>query len=78
MRRKIDIEMDGFKDKWGVLQEDAKDIEANEIKQERSFVKEGRCEECGVFDVLSRFSDTFICSECAKLLNMKVRNRKSR
>ena len=80
MRRKIEgsmeggmeLEMTSSKDRWGVLQENlTEEIEASELKRERIWVKEGECDECGAYDVLSRVEDKFICPECAKLLNSK-------
>ena len=42
----------------------------DELKmQEKSWVKEGICEECGVFDILSRFENKFICDECRNIIN---------
>lgn len=74
MRKKLDIEPEDLKEKWGVLQENERDIEASGFKHERSFVKEGRCEECGALDMLSKFRDSFMCGGCIKL--SEARNRK--
>lgn len=80
MRRKIEggmeggmeLEMTSSKDRWGVLQENlTEEIEASELKREKIWVKEGECDECGAYDVLSRMEDRFICPECAKLLSNK-------
>ena len=67
MRKRLEIEPENLKEKWGVMQEREGDIEASGLKQERSVVKEGRCEECGALDVLSKFRDSFMCSGCIKL-----------
>ena len=67
MGRKLEIEPENLKGKWGVMQEKEEDIEATGLKQEKSIVKEGRCEECGALDVLSKFRESFMCSGCIKL-----------
>ena len=78
MKRKIGECLSvSINDKWGVLQENlSKNIEAGELKREKVWVKEGPCDECGVFDVLSRVDDKFICAECSKFINNKTKNGK--
>lgn len=67
MKRKLEIEPENMKGKWGVMQEKEGDIEASGLKQERSVVKEGSCEECGALDVLSKFKEGFMCNKCIRL-----------
>lgn len=66
--------------KFGALQEDLTDeeIEFAELKKERVEVKEGRCEECGAFDVLSRMDETFVCPACLRMFGKTKKNLKKR
>lgn len=69
--------------KWCVLGEKMIGNEIIESKiKEKIFVKEGICEECGGFDVLSRFDDKFICNACIGLMGAikakKIRTRKKK
>jgi hypothetical protein len=82
MKRKLweigpEMEITG---KFGALQEHLTDeeIELTEMRRERVEVKEGRCEECGVFDVLSRTEDKFICPECIRLFSKATRKSRKR
>lgn len=82
MKRKFlevgpEMEMAG---KFGVLQEDLTDdeIELTELRKERVEVKEGRCEECGAFDVLSRKEEAFICPACLRVFGKVKHTPKKR
>jgi len=64
--------------KLGVLQEDLTEdeIELTELRKERAEVKEGRCDECGAFDVLSRRGESFMCPACMRMLLAKRTSKK--
>ena len=68
----------GFSERF-VLQDtdELKEAQLRELKtRERGWVKEGQCEECGGFGILSRYKEVFLCSECLKLINSN--NKKSK
>ena len=70
--------MNGFTE-WFALQdtEKLKEDQFRELQlKEKSWVKEGKCEECGAFDILSKHKEIFLCTECSKLINSN--NKKQR
>ncbi len=86
MRRKRSIENDemngmtGFTE-WFVLQDTGalKEAQFRDLKlKEKKWVKEGTCEECGAFDILSRYKEMFLCSECLKLMNSNNKSKKQK
>jgi len=63
--------MEDFR-QWFMLQDTRAMNEANLKKmrsEEKKWVKEGICEECGAYDVLSKFKNSFVCSACINNLN---------
>jgi len=69
--------MTGFTE-WFVLQDtdSLKEAQFKDLKlREKKWVKEGICEECGAFDILSRYKGMFLCSECLKLINSNSKNK---
>ena len=73
--RMANIKMKKITDRWGVLQDTLTEsaLEINELRQERSLVKEGVCEECGACDVLIRHGDRFVCGECCQISQPKTK-----
>ncbi|UZE94040.1 MAG: hypothetical protein IB618_00490 [Candidatus Pacearchaeota archaeon] len=64
---------------WYLLQDtDAlKEAQFRELKfMEKKWVKEGTCEECGGFDILSKHEGMFLCNECLKLINSNNKKHK--
>lgn len=43
---------------------------------EKNWVKEGFCEECGVFDVLTRHNGRFLCSKCLRSITSNNKKEK--
>ncbi len=57
--------------------EELKQAEFGELKmKERNWVKEGMCEECGGFDILSKHNGIFLCGECLALINSNNKTKK--
>ncbi len=68
----------GFSERFVLQDTDTlKETRLKELKtKETGWVKEGKCEECGGFDILSRYGDAFLCSECLRLINSKNKRSK--
>lgn len=81
MKRKIfDEDLNEMQDftSWYALHDTAvKEARLRRLKgEEREWVREGVCEECGAFDVLSRMRNTFLCNSCMDHLSTNHKNNR--
>lgn len=80
MRRKLfeeDTNEMGDFTKWYSLHDtgELKEARLRRLKnEEREWVREGACAECGAFDILSRVRNTFLCNSCMDHLNNNHKN----
>ena len=72
-KRLFDENMSEMQDftSWYTLQDnEVKEAKLRRLKgEEREWVREGVCEECGAFDILSRVRNDFLCNSCMSHLN---------
>ena len=72
-KRIFDDDMNEMQDftQWYALQDnEVREAKLRRLKgEEREWVREGVCEECGAFDILSRIRNTFLCNSCMNHLN---------
>lgn len=74
----MNMQMHGFSERFFL--QDTNSLKESEFKdlklREKGWVKEGFCEECGAFDILSKYKGMFLCSKCLRSIKLRNKNTK--